>query len=218
MKLLGDVEYPLNESIGSNSFALILKRLLDVLVSFFALILLAPILGVIACAVKFSSRGPVFYRWNVVGKNGKPFTSYKIRSMYEDADERKATLLLRNEMSGPVFKITNDPRITNIGRFLRKYSLDELPQLVSVLKGEMSLVGPRPPLRSEYEQFTPWQKQKLQIKPGLTCLWQVCGRNDISEFNDWVRLDLEYIQNWTFGLDLRILMRTIPVVLLGKGK
>jgi lipopolysaccharide/colanic/teichoic acid biosynthesis glycosyltransferase len=123
-----------------------------------------------------------------------------------------------NEMSGPVFKMTDDPRVTPFGRWLRKYSLDELPQLWSVLKSDMSLVGPRPPLQSEYALFSDWQKRKLQVKPGLTCLWQVSGRNYISNFDDWVKLDLEYINNWNLLLDFQILLRTIPVVIFGKGK
>ena len=138
--------------------------------------------------------------------------------MYQDADQRKAELLDGNEMSGPVFKMTADPRVTPIGRFLRKYSFDELPQLWSVLKGDMSLVGPRPPLQSEYEHFSDWQKLKLQVKPGMTCLWQVRGRNAIANFDDWVRLDLEYINNWSLALDFKILMSTIPTVLFGRGR
>lgn len=197
---------------------LILKRVLDVLVSGVALLVLLPLLAVIAALAKLASEGPVFYRWKVVGKDGVPFVGYKFRSMYKDADKRKADLLKQNEMSGPVFKMTNDPRITPLGRVLRKYSLDELPQFWSVLKGDMSLVGPRPPLVSEWEQFTERQKRKLEVKPGLTCLWQVNGRNRISDFDDWVRLDLQYIQEWSLALDFRILLKTIPVVVLGKGK
>ena len=202
----------------SQAKKLILKRALDVLVSATALVLLLPLLALIAALVKLSSKGPMFYRWEVVGQNGVPFAGYKFRSMYEDADRRKQELLTRNEMKGPVFKMTNDPRITPLGRILRKYSLDELPQLWSVLKGEMSLVGPRPPLVTEWIQFTARQKQKLQVKPGLTCLWQISGRNQISDLDDWVRMDLQYIRQWSLGLDLKILLKTIPAVVLGKGK
>src|SRR5437773_7852858 len=138
----------------------------------------------------------------VVGKNGVEFPIYKFRTMIDRAEDMKAQLLEHNEMNGPVFKIRNDPRLTPLGRFLRKYSLDELPQLWSVLKGDMSLVGPRPPLQTEYAQFTEWQKGKLAVTPGMTCLWQVSGRNDIREFDEWVRLDLEYIGRWSLWLDL----------------
>ena len=197
---------------------LILKRVLDVLVSGTALMVLLPLLALIAGLVKLFSKGPIFYRWEVVGKDGVPFAGYKFRSMDADADRRKQGLLARNEMTGPVFKMANDPRITSLGRILRKYSLDELPQLWSVLKGDMSLVGPRPPLVTEWERFTERQKRKLQVKPGLTCLWQVSGRNQISDFDDWVRLDLQYIREWSLALDFKILLKTIPAVVLGKGK
>ena len=144
--------------------------------------------------------------------------SYKFRSMYANADEIKAQLAHLNEMRGPAFKITGDPRITPVGRWIRKYSLDELPQLFSVLMGQMSLVGPRPPLVNEYEVFTHYQKQKMAVKPGLTCLWQVNGRNQISNYDDWVRLDLEYIRTWSPWLDVKILFKTVRAVVRGSGK
>jgi lipopolysaccharide/colanic/teichoic acid biosynthesis glycosyltransferase len=194
------------------------KRMIDFVFSALLLVLSTPLFVFLAILVKLTSCGPVFYRWRVVGEGGRPITSYKFRSMYRDADQRKAALLARNEMTGPVFKMTNDPRITPLGRVLRKYSLDELPQLWSVLKGDMSLVGPRPPLLTEWEHFTERQKQKVQVKPGVTCLWQINGRNQISDFDDWVQLDLQYIQEWSLGLDLKILLKTIPAVILGKGK
>lgn len=197
---------------------LVLKRVLDVFCSGMLLILLLPFLLAISLAVKFSSPGPIFYRWRVVGKRGRAFTSYKFRSMYVDADERKAALLAQNEMSGPVFKMTQDPRITRFGRWLRRYSLDELPQLFSVFKGDMSLVGPRPPLQTEYEQFTDFQKKKLAVKPGMTCLWQVSGRNQVSDFNEWVKLDLKYINEWSLWLDCKILLQTAVTVFAGSGK
>ncbi|HEX5411984.1 MAG TPA: sugar transferase [Terriglobia bacterium] len=197
---------------------LVLKRGLDLLISGTALVVLMPLLTLLAALVKLSSEGPIFYHWKVVGKHGIPFVGYKFRSMYKDADRRKQELLAQNEMSGPVFKMTNDPRITPVGRVLRKYSLDELPQLWSVFKGDMSLVGPRPPLVTEWDRFTEEQKRKLEVKPGLTCLWQVSGRNQISDFDDWVRLDLQYIQEWSLALDFKILLKTIPAVVLGKGK
>jgi lipopolysaccharide/colanic/teichoic acid biosynthesis glycosyltransferase len=194
------------------------KRFLDIMTSVLSLVLLAPLFVVLGVMVKLTSLGPVFYRWKVVGKNGSPFTGYKFRSMVMDADELKAKLKDQNEMTGPVFKITKDPRITPVGAWMRRYSLDELPQLYSVLKGDMSLVGPRPPLVTEYEQFTEYQKQKLAVKPGITCLWQVSGRNDITDFDQWVRLDLEYIRNWSLHLDLQILLRTVGAVFSGSGK
>ena len=194
------------------------KRVLDILTSALSLILLAPGFVVLGAVVKLTSPGPVFYRWKVVGKKGAPFTGYKFRSMVMDADELKAKLEAQNEMTGPMFKLTNDPRVTPVGAWMRKYSLDELPQLYSVLKGDMSLVGPRPPLVTEYEKFTEYQKQKLAVKPGITCLWQVSGRNDINDFDQWVRLDLEYIRNWSQQLDLEILLRTVGTVFSGSGK
>ena len=157
----------------------------------------------LAFLVGLSSSGPIFYRWKVIGSGGRPFTGYKFRSMVVNADALRDELASRNEMTGPVFKIANDPRITKVGDWLRKYSLDELPQLYSVLKGDMSLVGPRPPLVTEYEQFTEYQKQKMGVKPGITCLWQVSGRNQISDFDEWVRLDLEYISRWSLSSRFR---------------
>ena len=199
-------------------FQLACKRLLDVVLSAFLLVLASPLFLVLGLAVKLTSPGPVFYRWKVVGRNGRPFLGYKIRSMVVNADELKAQLENRNEMTGPVFKIAGDPRITAIGSWMRRYSVDELPQLYNVLKGDMALVGPRPPLRTEYERFTEYQKQKLAVKPGITCLWQISGRNEVRDFNEWVRLDLEYIRRWSIWLDLRILMGTLGAVLSGSGK
>ncbi|HZQ05319.1 MAG TPA: sugar transferase [Anaerolineae bacterium] len=194
------------------------KRGLDVIGSALLLLVLSPLLLLIAAAIKLSSPGPVLYRWKVVGQGGRPFVGYKFRTMIPNADELKRELLAQNEMQGPVFKIKDDPRITSVGRVLRKFSLDELPQLWSVFKGDMSLVGPRPPLQNEYSQFTEEQKQKLAVKPGLTCLWQISGRNEIYRFDDWVRLDLEYIQHWSLWLDFKILLLTIPAVLKGTGR
>jgi lipopolysaccharide/colanic/teichoic acid biosynthesis glycosyltransferase len=193
------------------------KRLLDVAIAGAGLIGLAPVFALVAVLVKGSSPGPVLYRWRVVGEGGRPFIGYKFRTMYEDADRRKAELLAHNEMSGPVFKMADDPRITPLGRWLRRYSLDELPQLWSVLKGDMSLVGPRPPLETEYARFAPWQRRKLAVRPGITCLWQVNGRSEITDFDEWVRLDLEYIAQRSLWLDLRLLLRTVWVVLRGVG-
>jgi lipopolysaccharide/colanic/teichoic acid biosynthesis glycosyltransferase len=201
-----------------NPFLLGCKRAFDVFVSGSLLVLLAPLFLVLAAAVKLTTRGPVFYRWQVVGKGGHPFTGYKFRSMCSNADQLKKQLEGLNEMQGPVFKLTNDPRITRLGAWLRRYSMDELPQLFSVLKGDMSLVGPRPPLVTEYARFNEYQKQKLAVKPGITCLWQINGRNEVKDFEEWMKLDLEYIRRWTPGLDLWILLKTAGEVFAGSGK
>lgn len=194
------------------------KRFFDVLVSVLLLLLIGPFILILALAVKITSPGPAFYRWKVVGKNGRHFDSFKLRSMVVNADQLKAQLEQHNEMVGPVFKLSRDPRVTPLGFWMRRYSIDELPQLYSVLKGDMTLVGPRPPLSTEYERFTDYQKQKLLVKPGVTCLWQVNGRNEIRDFNEWVRLDLEYIRRWSLWLDFSILFKTIAVVFAGSGK
>lgn len=199
-------------------FHLFCKRTFDFFGALLLLLLLSPLLLVLALLVKLTSRGPVLYRWRVVGKGGRPFVGYKFRSMVANADELKAQLENCNEMTGPVFKLTHDPRITPLGSWMRRYSVDELPQLFSVVKGDMSLVGPRPPLVTEYERFTEYQKQKLVVKPGITCLWQVSGRNQVRDFDEWVKLDLEYIRNWSLMLDLKILLRTVCEVFAGSGK
>jgi lipopolysaccharide/colanic/teichoic acid biosynthesis glycosyltransferase len=201
-----------------SSLCLTIKRALDVTVSACLLFLLSPLFLALAIAVKLSSDGPIFYRWKIVGRGGRPFTGYKFRSMVANAEALRDELASHNEMSGPVFKMSHDPRVTGTGAWLRKYSLDELPQLYSVLKGDMSLVGPRPPLCTEYAQFSDYQKQKVAVKPGLTCLWQVSGRNQISDLDEWVKLDLEYIRLWSLALDLAILTRTAGTVLSGSGK
>lgn len=194
------------------------KRVIDILLSAVLLLMLFPLFLILAALVRLTSTGPVFYPWKVVGKNGRPFTGYKFRSMVANADEIKTRLEARNEMSGPVFKVTNDPRITPLGAWMRRYSLDELPQLYSVLKGDMSLVGPRPPLFTEYIRFSGYQRQKLAVTPGMTCLWQVSGRNEVSDFDKWVALDLEYMRHWSLWLDFKILFRTGWVVVAGSGK
>ena len=196
---------------------LIAKRALDIVLSSIALLALSPLFILIAVLVKFSSEGPIFYPWEVLGRNRKPFTGYKFRTMVRNADEIKQDLMKFNEMSGPVFKMRNDPRITSVGRWLRKYSLDEIPQFYSVLKGDMSLVGPRPPSKSESDRFDLWQHRKLSVKPGITCLWQVNGRTEIADFAEWAALDIQYIESSSFLLDLKILLKTVPVVLMGHG-
>ena len=194
------------------------KQLLDFFGALFLLIVHLPFFLAITLAIKLTSPGPVFFRQKRSGINGAPFTIYKFRTMNTNAEQFKHELEAMNEMSGPVFKVTNDPRVTPIGKFLRKFSLDELPQLFNVLRGEMSLVGPRPLPVDEVKRFDNLaHRRRLSVKPGLTCLWQISGRNQITDFKDWVRLDLEYIDRWSIWLDLQILLLTIPVVLRGTG-
>lgn len=194
----------------------ILKRLFDLAGSLLALPFVLLLLPFIAVAIKLDSRGPVIFKQTRVGRGGREFTSYKFRSMVSDAEERLASLQAANEADGPVFKIKHDPRVTAVGRFLRKSSLDELPQFFNVLKGDMSLVGPRPPLPAEVDQYTREQRRRLTIKPGITGPWQVSGRSDVS-FEEWVRLDLYYIQHWSLLLDVTILLKTVSAVLLRRG-
>lgn len=201
-----------------DSEALFFKRLLDIIVSGLLLTIVSPIFALIALAIKITTpKLPIFYPWRVVGQNGVEFTGYKFTTMVPDADQRKEELRSKNEMNGPVFKIKDDPRVTPLGKILRKFSLNELPQLWSVLTGDMSLVGPRPAFRYELERYEFWHKRKLSIKPGITCFWQIRGRNKISNFDDWVRMDLEYIDNWSLWLDFKILVRTVWVVVKGTG-
>ncbi|MBU0509308.1 sugar transferase [bacterium] len=196
---------------------LFVKRLFDIAFAATFLILLFPLLAAIAIAIKLDDGGPMFYTWKVVGRDKRNFQGYKFRTMVVDADRLKEKLMAKNEMSGIAFKMKQDPRITRVGHFLRKYSLDELPQLWSVLLGQMSIVGPRPPLESELRRFESWHRRKLSVKPGLTCLWQISGRSAITDFDEWIKLDLAYIDNWSLWLDFKILLKTIPVVLVGRG-
>ena len=194
-----------------------IKRIVDVVGAALGLVLLAPLFAIIALLVLLDSGRPVFYPWRVVGRGGRYFTGYKFRTMVPNAEALQRDLAAQNLMSGPVFKMEADPRVTRIGRVLRRFSLDELPQLWSVLKGDMSLVGPRPPLQSEWVQFEPWQRRKLAVTPGITCLWQVSGRADIRNFDDWVRLDLRYIDEWSLLLDGEILLKTVAAVFGRRG-
>ena len=196
---------------------LAIKRAMDVAVSGLLPVLLAPALVLIAILIKMSSRGPVLFPCDWVGQGGRTFRGYKFRSMVTGASDMEEALQAQNEMTGPAFKLTNDPRVTPLGRTLRKYSLDELPQLWSVLIGDLSLVGPRPPRDHEYARFTDFQRQKLAVKPGITCLWQVEGRHNISDYDEWVERDLDYIRRWTLWLDIQILARTAIVVVRGTG-
>ena len=201
----------------SNETQLAFKRLLDVGIAVLLLALTFPVILIAALAIKLSSPGSVVFKQKRIGLNGRMFTLYKFRTMIEDAHDRREEFAHLNEMNGPAFKAKNDPRVTPVGRWLRKFSLDELPQLWNVLKGDMSLVGPRPPIPEEVESYHRWHRRRLSMKPGLTCLWQISGRNDIADFDRWMQLDLQYIDNWSPSLDLKILLRTIPAVLSGKG-
>jgi exopolysaccharide biosynthesis polyprenyl glycosylphosphotransferase len=203
-------------AVPENQPTLLVKAIMDRVGALVGLVIAAPIMLITALVIKLESRGPIFFKQTRSGLNGKTFELYKFRTMCADAEHKKDELTDRNEMSGPVFKIATDPRVTRIGGFLRKYSIDEVPQFINVLRGEMSLVGPRPPLPKEVSKFDPWQHRKLSVKPGVTCLWQVNGRNQI-DFEEWMRLDLEYIDNWSLLLDAKILARTIPAVLKGSG-
>ena len=205
-------------SAPESSWQMVAKQLLDFTGALLALLIFAPLMLGIAALIKLTSPGPVMFRQQRSGLNGSPFSIFKFRTMMTNAEQFKHELAAMNEMSGPVFKVTNDPRITPVGRWLRKFSLDELPQLFNVLHGEMSLVGPRPLPVDEVKRFNDLaHRRRLSVKPGLTCLWQISGRNQITDFKDWVRLDLQYIDNWSIWLDLTILLRTVPVVLLGTG-
>jgi exopolysaccharide biosynthesis polyprenyl glycosylphosphotransferase len=196
----------------------VLKQILDMVGAVLLLLVSLPLLCLAAAVIRLTSPGPILFRQQRCGLNGRPFTMLKFRSMATDAEQRKHELERLNEMQGPVFKLTNDPRVTPVGRLLRKYSIDEFPQLLNVLRGDMSLVGPRPLPVDEVRRFEDIaHRRRLSVKPGLTCLWQVRGRNELRDFDEWVRLDLEYIDNWSIWLDLKILLLSIPVVLLGKG-
>ena len=200
------------------SWALLGKRAIDLVGAFAAVVLTSWLMLLTALAIKLTSPGPVLFRQLRGGRHGRPFMMYKFRSMRTDAEMRRAEFQAFNQMSGPVFKIDNDPRVTPVGRWIRKLSIDELPQLLNVLRGDMSLVGPRPLPLYEVEKFeTTAQRRRLSVQPGLTCLWQISGRNEIKNFQDWVKLDLNYIDNWSLWLDIKILFKTIPVVLLGMG-
>jgi lipopolysaccharide/colanic/teichoic acid biosynthesis glycosyltransferase len=192
------------------------KRLIDLIGAAVLLTLSAPVLALAALAIKIDSRGPVLFRQVRCGMNGRPFQIVKLRTMTTDAEERKAALMEQNEMDGPVFKIRKDPRVTRVGKWLRRCSIDELPQFWNVLVGDMSFVGPRPPVPGEVAEYATFDRRRLSMRPGITCLWQVGGRNSIG-FADWVKLDLEYIDTWSMALDLKILLRTIPAIFRGTG-
>ncbi len=197
-------------------FALTVKTVLDYIISFFALLLFSPFLITICIIIKIESKGPVFFKQKRVGLRGRMFAMYKFRTMVKNADELKQNLQDKNEADGPVFKIKNDPRITRFGAFLRKTSLDEFPQFFNVLSGDMSIVGPRPPVKEETEQYERHQLRRLSMKPGITCIWQVSGRNEIS-FEDWMKMDLQYIDNWSLKFDLILILKTINAIFRRTG-
>ena len=203
-------------SVRSKPIQMLVKRAFDTAASFLALTLLSPLLLVVGILIKLTSRGPIFFRQQRVGLHGRPFHMLKFRSMVANAEDLKARLAALNEQGGPVFKIRSDPRITTVGRFIRKYSIDELPQLLNVLRGEMSIVGPRPPIPSEVSKYEAWQRRRLSVRPGLTCVWQVSGRNEIS-FEEWMYLDMQYIDHWSLAQDFQLILKTVPVVFTGRG-
>ncbi|MGL5869562.1 sugar transferase [Clostridium chrysemydis] len=188
------------------------KRIIDILGSLIGLIFLSPILLIISILIKLESKGDLIFSQERIGKDGKSFKMYKFRSMVQNAEELKKKLETQNEMSGPMFKMKEDPRVTRVGKFIRKTSIDELPQLVNVLKGEMSLVGPRPSLPKEVKEFEPWMLKRLEVKPGLTCIWQVSGRNNI-DFEDWMKLDIKYVNERSTLYDLKLIFTTVFVLL-----
>jgi len=203
--------------VAPHGYRLVIKRAIDIVGAVVGLVVLAPVMLILAAAIKLTSAGPIVYTQDRCGLNRRPFRMYKFRSMYANAEQLQGSLEERNEATGPVFKIRDDPRITALGRFLRKSSLDELPQLWNVLRGDMSLVGPRPLPSRDVQRITrPSDMRRFSMRPGITCLWQVQGRSNI-DFERWVELDLEYIDNWSLLLDFRIMARTIPAVLSGKG-
>ena len=199
-----------------NELLLLAKRVVDLAMALALTVLLSPLVLLIALLIKLTSRGPILYRQTRCGLGGRKFTLYKFRSMRQGADEQRRELLPLNELDGPVFKIRDDPRCTPVGRWMRRFSLDELPQLINIIKGDMSFVGPRPPLPEEVAHYERWQRRRLRMQPGLTCLWALEGRNKLN-FRRWMELDLEYIDTWSPALDWKILLKTIPVVLLGRG-
>ena len=200
-----------NESTKGFSFYEIIKRLIDIVCSFVGILALSPLFIVIAIIIKLTSKGPVFFSQKRVGKYGREFDMYKFRSMVVNAEELKEKLAAQNEMSGPMFKMKDDPRVTKVGKFIRKTSLDELPQLWNVLKGDMSLVGPRPSLPKEVAQFEKWMYKRLSVKPGLTCFWQVSGRNNI-DFEDWMKLDIKYVDERNIWIDIKLIFKTVLVL------
>ena len=200
-----------NEPTKGFSFYEVIKRTIDIVCSFVGILVLSPLFIVIAIIIKLTSKGPVFFSQKRVGKYGREFDMYKFRSMVVNAEELKEKLAAQNEMSGPMFKMKDDPRVTKVGKFIRKTSIDELPQLWNILKGDMSLVGPRPSLPKEVAQFEDWMYKRLEVKPGLTCYWQVSGRNNI-DFEDWMKLDVKYVEERNLWIDIKLIFKTVGVL------
>ena len=204
------------ETTFAHEWQLFIKRGLDIIVSAFFLLILSPLFLAVSILIKLTSPGPVLFLQKRIGLHGRKFILYKFRTMYENAHLKLSELSGLNEQKGPVFKIKDDPRVTSLGKFLRKFSIDEFPQIINILLGHMSLVGPRPPLAKEVALYKPWQRRRLSMRPGLTCFWQISGRNEVT-FEQWMELDLKYLNNWSLFLDFIILLKTIPAVLFGKG-
>lgn len=211
-----DLELLSLSSTPESELLLFLKRVFDVALAAFSLVILAPLMAFVAAAIRVTSPGPVLFKQTRCGLGGRRFTLYKFRSMINNAEQLKAELHQQNELNGPVFKLRDDPRITPVGRWLRRFSVDELPQLWNIVRGDMSFVGPRPAIPAEVDQYETWQRRRLRMRPGLTCIWVLEGRNHL-EFNRWIQLDLTYIDTWSLWLDAKIFLRTIPIVLSGRG-
>jgi len=214
---LDNIPFITFETAPSHQWQLFMKRLIDLFISGLGIILLSIPLLAVALLIRLTSKGPALFLQKRIGLNGRKFVLFKFRTMQADAQRRRAKLESLNMMNGPVFKMKDDPRITGLGKFLRKFSIDELPQLLNVFRGEMSLVGPRPAVYKEVLQYEHWQRRRLSMRPGITCLWQVSGRNKIADFSEWMKLDLQYVDSWSLWLDFKILMQTIPVVIFGIG-
>ncbi|HDK35962.1 MAG TPA: sugar transferase [Bacteroidetes bacterium] len=213
---LGNIPLLEFDTVPANEWQLFVKRTIDIILTLIGIVIAAPLFLIIMIGIKLSSPGPIFFKQERVGVNGRRFTLYKFRTMRIGSEIKKKDLERKNEMKGPVFKIKHDPRVYPFGRFLRKTSMDELPQLFNVLKGDMSIVGPRPPLSVEVDMYEIWQRRRLSLKPGLTCVWQVSGRNEV-DFDEWMQMDLDYIDNWSLWIDIKIIFKTFFVVLFGYG-
>ena len=211
LRFLGGSMSEVSAEVKSNYYYEFFKRSIDVICSIMGLIALSPIFLIVSILIRLESKGEIIFKQKRVGLNGEEFEIYKFRSMVANAEELKEKLAEENEMSGPMFKMRDDPRITKVGKFIRKTSIDELPQLINVVKGEMSLVGPRPSLPKEVAEFEEWMNERLLVKPGLTCYWQVSGRNNI-DFEDWMKLDIKYVRERNFWLDIKLILKTILVL------
>ena len=207
--------FTFDSKLGSPT-QLAIKRTIDVVGAIVGLLVALPVFVAAAIAIKIYDRGPLFFKQERIGEGGRRFYFYKFRSMCTDAESQKASLAAINELDGPVFKVKKDPRVTPVGRFLRKYSLDELPQLLNVLRGDMSLVGPRPPVPDEVARYSWWQRRRISVRPGLTCVWQVSGRNKVS-FDQWMEMDMFYIDNWSLWMDFKLMVQTMPALVKGTG-